>query len=171
MAQLRNRHRFPPLPQTSVGRNGNREDAATPARRDTLCSRRSPPSYRHRSPPPCFRGSAAARTKVSEGGSLSPAPSKPCPYARLAEDRVTSGTPRVTKQPVPTSGRILAFLAVPDCASAMEISARLIGGERMLVPADWIRGNPPRRRQLGAQSQWSACFPPAACLALQSWWT
>ena len=86
VAQLRNRHRFPPLPQTSVGRNGNREDAATPARRDTLCSRRSPPSYRHLSPPPCFRGSAAARTEVSEGGSLSPAPSKPCPYARLAED-------------------------------------------------------------------------------------
>ena len=105
-----------------------------------------------------------------EGASAPPLPG-PAPTRASPRTRVTSGTPRVAKQPIPTSGRILAFLAVPYCASAVEISAHLIGGARMLVSADWIRGNPPRRRGRGAQSQWSACFPPVARLALQSWWT
>ena len=109
--------------------------------------------------------------RSQEEGASAPPHSSPAPKRASPRTRVTSGTPRVTKQPVPTSGRILAFLAVPDCSSAVEISARLIGGARTLVSADWIWGNPPRRHQLGAQSQWSAGFPPAACLELQSWWT
>lgn len=34
----------------------------------------------------------------------------------------------------------------------------------MLVSADWIRGNPPRRRRRGAQSQFPAGCPP--CVAI-----
>lgn len=129
------------------------------------------PAAPHRSLTPCFRVMLQLGGTRSREEALAPPYPSPAPAYTSQRVQVTSGTLCVTKQPIPTSGRILAFFAGGDSGTVIEISARLIGGARVLVSADWCRGNPPRRRLPSSRFQLSACFPPSVGPALQLWWT
>uniref|UniRef100_A0ABI7WGE2 Replication protein A3 n=1 Tax=Felis catus TaxID=9685 RepID=A0ABI7WGE2_FELCA len=110
----------------------------------------------------------AGRPEIAVG-SLKPLPTQaPPPLPTLRRTRATSGTLRVTKQPIPISGSSLPC-SVPllYSSSLIEISARLIGGVRVLVSADWCR----RPIDAAGLTISVVCFPPAVGLAPQSWWT
>uniref|UniRef100_A0A452S9J5 Replication protein A 14 kDa subunit n=1 Tax=Ursus americanus TaxID=9643 RepID=A0A452S9J5_URSAM len=90
----------------------------------------------------------AGRPEIA-GGNRGPAPCKPLLHCPLCGGPpATSGTPRVTKQPIPASGSSPpCSVRFWDCAIAIEISAHLIGGVRELLSADWCRHLRPRRRR------------------------
>lgn len=132
-----------------MGRKGNSKAAAPPARRGTL--RLAPQSLAATAQVPNTLLPGSSRAGRPGGRWRQPPPrpiQAPPPLLTLRRTWATSGTPCVTKQPIPTSGSSPpCSVHFWDCAMSIEISELLIGGVRERVFADWCRHLLPHRRR------------------------
>uniref|UniRef100_A0A8P0TUV8 Replication protein A 14 kDa subunit n=3 Tax=Canis lupus TaxID=9612 RepID=A0A8P0TUV8_CANLF len=130
-----------PHPSTD-GEQGKQRGCGASREKSYLRLRRSPPPPPHRSPTACFRDLAGRQPPTRP---VQAPPPRPSPR----RTRATSGTPRVARQPIPTSGSGPPCRGRSGgCAIAIAISAPLIGGGRVPAPADWRRRPaPPGRRR------------------------